>query len=189
MVRLNRDKQKGFTIVELVVVIIILGILAATALPRFLDVSEDAHVSAVDAVEGALNTGIASVKAAYLVTNKVSPVVLDVSQSFEVNGNGFPTLMTGDTTSGICAGLFKGLVKTDVVAVASTEDLTSAADIAGVDDPGIEWYAVSNDDTGVTSCSYFYLGRGFLQGNNYIKLTHTIADGVVVKSALAAISA
>ena len=35
MAKLKRDNQKGFTIVELVVVIIILGILAATALPRF----------------------------------------------------------------------------------------------------------------------------------------------------------
>ena len=188
MAKLNRDNQKGFTIVELVVVIIILGILAATALPRFLDVSEDAHVSAVDAVEGALNTGITTVKAGYLVTNKVNPVVLD-TQSFEVNASGFATGITGDTTSAVCGGLFTGLVKTPVVAVASTESLTSAADIGGVDVAGIEWYAVSNNDSSITSCDYFYLGRGFLAGNKYVKLTHTLSTGVVVKSSLGDIGA
>ena len=49
------NKQKGFTLIELVIVIVILGILSATALPKFLDLSDDATQAAVAGVAGGLS--------------------------------------------------------------------------------------------------------------------------------------
>lgn len=60
-------KQAGFTIVELVVVIALLGILAAVALPRFLNVTDDAHAASVRGTGGALRSAVALVKAQAVV--------------------------------------------------------------------------------------------------------------------------
>lgn len=51
---LNKSTQKGFTLIELVVVIVILGILAATAVPKFIDLSSEAKKARHDALTGSI---------------------------------------------------------------------------------------------------------------------------------------
>ena len=93
MARLNRDNQKGFTIVELVVVIIILGILAATALPRFIDVQDDAQLAVAEGVRGALMSAIGLAQAKYIAGGKISPIDMDEdgTDDLVLNSSGYPT--------------------------------------------------------------------------------------------------
>lgn len=49
-----RKNTQGFTLIELIVVIVILGILAATVVPKYVDLTSDAHTATLEAVKGSL---------------------------------------------------------------------------------------------------------------------------------------
>ena len=69
------NKQQGFTLIELVVVIVILGILAATAVPRFANVTSDARKAEADGISGSILSSAAIQFASTHAANTFATVV------------------------------------------------------------------------------------------------------------------
>ena len=119
-----RSTQRGFTLIELVIVIVILGLLAATALPRFINITQDARIASVQGVAGGLRGAASLARAQLLVQGSggvgcgavINTVCMD-GLAVTVASTGFP--------DGIANGIGRAMQSTDGYIV----DYTTPTDV------------------------------------------------------------
>jgi MSHA pilin protein MshA len=125
----KKSRSGGFTMIELIIVIAILGILAAFAMPRFASFTTEAKVAARDGVASSLNSGIAIAHAKWIAQGSTGSVTLDGGTAITMNANGYPDVAA--------AGAYKDAASCqtlvgNLVSGTTTNALTVAWDSTGV---------------------------------------------------------
>ena len=85
--------SKGFTIIEIIVMIILIGVLTAIMLPKFLEATDDARIAHAQTSTSAFSEALISFHGAWIAENKPNTTTLDGKTVTFVNGWPHPTTM------------------------------------------------------------------------------------------------
>jgi MSHA pilin protein MshB len=87
-------KEYGFTLIEIVVVIVLIGILSAVALPRFFNFTGEAQKAAVQGTAGAFASGISMAQTKWLMSNQDAFINI-AGEEIKMSDQGYPMGVAG----------------------------------------------------------------------------------------------
>lgn len=148
-------KQTGFTLVELIIVIVILGILAVTAAPKFLDLQGDANASTIQGVAGAADSASSIVYGksviAGLQKQATGTITADTGESIGLV-YGYPDVdLTGSAASGIVVAMDVNVADLNNSGTANSADFNFNV----VSGAGVFYANGSTEPTAVTDAGCF----------------------------------
>jgi len=183
------NKQKGFTIIELVVVILLLGILTATALPRFMDVTTEAHTAVNNGVQSAMQSSVAMFQATYVARGEPASGTVVAPYTSETNVFGFPITdaSTQPVTAAQCALIYGDLLQLGgrpaVAANATPAAVPTAAEINAVANGYVSYVLAASPRI----CRFVYTDEAVTVGGTAREIQYDSQFGTVVLSATAAL--
>ena len=153
----KRQSNSGFTLIELIIVIVILGILAVTAAPRFLNLTSDAHNAVFNGTYGSFKSSIALAHNKWLASGSTG-AVNNLEGTLDFNADGYPAgTDDGDQVSSEqdCVDVFNAITETDLVLAipnndgSGIKDLAAEVDIAVTNNSDICYYTFVSESKAV----------------------------------------
>ncbi|OUR59936.1 MSHA biogenesis protein MshB [Colwellia sp. 39_35_sub15_T18] len=105
-------KQTGFTLIELVIVVVILGFLAVTAIPKFLDLTEQAKQANIEGMAGGFATGVSLARAQWESEGRPK----NASNQHSVNYDGTTVYLTVEVLNSVRPGYILGTTAASTIA-------------------------------------------------------------------------